>query len=114
MNLSEEDQLKEDKETELKNERIKKGKKLKESYKKSNKVYELPENQEEIERLMLEEEFNVTQENLTIVNETSNIIIEENETSLGKRTRSSSPIIKSSKSKLLKKDNNEQIKTNNE
>ena len=84
--LSEEDQLKEDKEIDLKNERIKKGKMLKENYRQSNKVYELPENQEEIERLMLEEEFNVTQENLTIVNEISNYIIEENETSLGKRT----------------------------
>ena len=63
---------------------------------------------------MMEEEFNVTQENLTIINETNNFIMEENETSLGKRQYSSSPIIKSSKSKLLKKEHNKHMESNHE
>ena len=60
----------------------------------------------EIERLMLEEDFNVSEVDLTIPNnnESDKMIIKSNETSINKRPLTSSPVIKNNKTKAMRKE----------
>ena len=85
--LSEEDELIEIKEQEIKRERQKRSKIQQENFKQSNRNYKLPDNMAEIERLMLEEDFNISEDNLTIPinNESNQMITENNEISINKR-----------------------------
>ena len=79
-------------------------------------MFDLPDNMEEIERIMMAEDFNITEDNLTILNNSNsnNYIREDNENSINKRQLSSSPIIISNKSKQMRKDNNKQLENNHE
>ena len=87
-----------------------------ENYRKSNHNYEMPDNMEEIERIMMEEDFNITEDNLTIHNNSNsnNYMHEDNEMSINKRQYSSSPIFNKNKSKQIKTDDNKLNNTNNE
>ena len=86
------------------------------NFRQSNRNYEMPENMEEFERLMMAEDFNISEDNLTILNNsnTNNYIKEDNENSINKRQLSSSPIFKSSKSKQMRKDDNKLNDTSDE
>ena len=80
-------------------------------------VFDLPDNLEEIERLIMAEDFNITEANLTIQNNSNsnNYMMEDNDDSINKRQRSSSPIFKSNnKSKQMRKANNKHIENNHE
>ena len=115
--ISEEDKIVEDKEYENRRERIKRSKIQQTNFRQNNRVFDLPDNLEEIERLIMTEDFNITEADLTIQNNSNsnNYMMEDNDDSINKRQRSSSPIFKSNnKSKQMRKANNKHIENNHE
>ena len=87
-----------------------------ENFRQNNRNYELPDNMEEIERLMMAEDFNITEDNLRILNNSNsnNFMREDNDNSINKRQISSSPIFKSNKPKQMRKVNNKHLENNHE